>query len=103
MGGGPQQLLTWGWVGPLLTAAIARARYSIRADRTGVRVRVDVWEAGGLYRFDLGLFPSGAVARDACERDAQLRCGRGREERGPVDVRISPGRRRGSRGLQRAG
>jgi hypothetical protein len=37
----------------------------------------------------------GGLARAACERDAQRRCRRVEEERGPVDVRISRSARRG--------
>ena len=48
-------------------------------------------------RVEIGSFGSVVDARAACERDAEVRCRQSdlANERSPVDVRISPGRRRG--------
>jgi hypothetical protein len=86
-----QRLLVWGWVGPLLTAEVSRARYFIRADRHEVLAWAELRDLDGRRRVEIGSFPSVALARAACERDAQLRCRRDREERGPCRSRSTNG------------
>jgi hypothetical protein len=87
-------LLSWRWAGSLLTAEISAAKYFIRCDRHEALAWGELRDLGGRYRVEVGSFPSVGLARAACERDAQRRCRREVEERGRVDVRISPGRRR---------
>ena len=86
-------LLSWGWRGALLVSEISVARYFVRCDRCETTAWAELRDPGGRRRVEIGSFSSVALAKAAAERDAQLRCRREREERGPVDVRIAPGGR----------
>jgi hypothetical protein len=90
--GWAQRLLEWRWSGSLLSAEISCARYFIRCDWHEALAWGEVRDPGGRYRVEVGSFPSVGLARGACERDAERRLRRDRDERGPVDVRISRGR-----------
>ena len=92
--GWASDLLTWSVAGPLLTSEVLRARYFIRIDAHEVIAWGDLRDLGGRRRVDIGSFPTVALARAACERHAAAVCRRDRDARGPVDVRIAPGRRR---------
>jgi hypothetical protein len=90
--GWARQLLTWSWAGPVLTATISAARYFIRVERHEVLAWAELRDLAGRYRVEVGSFPSVALARAACERDAERRCRRSEDDRGPVNVWIAPGR-----------
>ena len=87
-------LLSWRWEGSVWRAEVSRARYFVRADRHEVVSWAEVRELGGRHRVGIGSFPTVALARAACERDAERRC-RPDPERGPVSVAIGRVRRRG--------
>jgi hypothetical protein len=88
------QLLEWGWRGAQLEAEISRCSYFVRPGAHEVIAWGMVRDLAGRYRIEIGSFKSVVEAQRACDGDAQLRCRRAREERGAVDVRIAPGRRR---------
>jgi hypothetical protein len=88
-------LLQWHWTGALLTAEVSVARYFIRGERHEIVAWAEIRDVCGRCRVEIGSFRSVGEARAACERDAERRCRREGEERGPVDVRIAAGRRRG--------
>src|SRR5258708_5382354 len=88
------RLLEWHWAGRRWEAEVSVARYVVVGLRHEALAHAEVRDRSGRYRVEIGSFPTVALAREAAERDAQLRCRRDREERVGVDVRISPGRRR---------
>jgi hypothetical protein len=93
--GWARQLLEWGWVGPLLTAEVSRAKYFVRADRHETTAWAELRGLDGRRRIEVGSFANVAAAKAACEADAERRCRRDdAEERAPVSVAIG-GRRRG--------
>ena len=99
--GWAQNLLTWRWEGLQQTAEVWRAKYFIRGERHEVLAHAEVRDTCGRRRIDIGSFPSVALARAACERDAAVRCRRDDERTASnvavVDVRISPRRRRSAK------
>jgi hypothetical protein len=99
--GWAQNLLTWRWEGLQLTAEVSRAKYFLRSERHEVLAWCEVRDLDGRRRVEIGSFPSVALARVACERDAAARCRQDPAERPPVDVRISPGRRAAKAGKGR--
>ena len=92
--GWAQRLLAWEWRGVQLVAEISRAKYYVRLPGREILAHAEVRAPGGRYRVDVGSFASMGLARAACERDAERRCRRDREERPAGDVRIAPNRRR---------
>jgi hypothetical protein len=86
-------LLSWRGAGGSLTAEVSRARYFIRTEPHEITAHAEVRDPAGRYRADLGSFATVALAQAACEKDAATRCRRDPVAGGPVDVRISPGRR----------
>jgi hypothetical protein len=94
--GWADRLLEWRQIGLRLEAAISRCRYFVQA----LPFEVVAWaetrdDAAGRYRVEIGTFATEALARAACERDAERRLrheghGLARE----VDIRIAPPRRR---------
>ena len=92
-------LLSWGWRGALLVSEISTARYFVRCDRCETTAWAELRDPGGRRRVEIGSFGSVALARAACERDAARRCRRDGADGDVdvrVDVRVSPGRRRGA-------
>ena len=102
-GGHAQQLLEWRWAGLQLEAQIARCTYFCRAHGREVLAWCELRDISGGRRCDIGSFPSVALARAACEADAERRVRAGERVAGPVDVRIALGRRRSTRGRAESG
>jgi hypothetical protein len=86
--------LPWEWRPPLLIAEVSAARYVIRGERHEVLAWCEPRDVSGRRRCEIGSYATLSAAKAACERDAAARCRRDREERGLVDVRIAPPRRR---------
>jgi hypothetical protein len=86
-----QTLLGWSWRGNQLEAEISRGRYFVRGHGREVLAHAELRDVGGRRRIEIGSYPSVALARAACERDAQHRLRRQDqgEEPGAVDIRIS--------------
>jgi hypothetical protein len=93
-----------GWAGELLTwqqaplwqeAETGRAKYFVAVGPYEVQAWAEVRDWDGRRRVNIGTFAGVAGAKAACEQHAAARLQRERDDPGPVDVRIAPGRRRG--------
>ena len=69
-------LLSWRQAGGSLTAEVSRARYFVRAEAHEITAHAEVRDLGGRYRIEIGTYPTVALARAACEKDAAARCRR---------------------------
>jgi hypothetical protein len=84
--GWAQRLLSWSWAGARVESAeVSRAKYFVRAEPHEITAHAEVRDPGGRYRVDLGSFATVALARAACEADAQRWCRRGPVAGGPVE------------------
>ena len=97
------QLLSWRWRGMRLEGEMARCRYFVRPVSGEVIAWGELRDVSGGRPLEVGSFANVGAARAACEADAQRRVQREAEERAPVDVRISRGRRRVRGGLSTVG
>ena len=68
-----QDLLCWRWAGLQVEAEISRCRYFVRGERHEVLAWAELRDISGVRRVEIGSFASVALARAACEADAERR------------------------------
>jgi hypothetical protein len=92
--GWASELLTWQQAPLWQEAETGRAKYFVAAGPYEVQAWAEVRDWHGRRRVNIGTFVGVAEAKAACEQHAAARLQQERDDPGPADVRIAPGRRR---------